>query len=217
MNNLVLLLLILLPGVSFGQQTKKVKDKVNNESYYVLKSDNITKHGLYQQFSYKNKPLVKGFYKLGVKDSVWECYDFAGTLTLKYDYTKQEVVFYKPSDEHTVKKYRIVGDSSSLNQTLSRPPIYLYGEDWFLLELGKGTRYPSEARNNRKSGTVYVKFTVDKYGKTGNYYVETPLGFGLDEEAIRGLKKVPDNWLPGQVNGQPVDVEVVYPIKFSLR
>jgi hypothetical protein len=39
----------------------------------------------------------------------------------------------------------------------------------------------------------------------------------MDEEAIRVLKLLPDNWLPGLLNGQPVDVEIVYPINFKLK
>ncbi|WP_320054426.1 energy transducer TonB [uncultured Acetobacteroides sp.] len=81
----------------------------------------------------------------------------------------------------------------------------------------KNIHYPLTAVENGKSGTVYVLFTVDKYGKTNNYHVEAPLGYGMEEEAIRVLKLIPDNWLPGLLNGEPINVEVIYPIIFRLQ
>lgn len=68
-----------------------------------------------------------------------------------------------------------------------------------------------------KSGSVSVLFTVDKTGKTGNYHVADPLGYGLDEEAIRAVRLFSDNWLPGLVNDQPVDVEVSHRIIFVVE
>ncbi len=217
MNKTILILLTIIPTILFGQDIKKITDKESNETFFVLKSDKTTKHGEYKKFSYNNKLLVKGFYKLGVRDSIWECYSFDGELTLKYNYTKNELVFYKPNDKVKDKKFKIVNSSNNSDTTLSRPPIFLGGDDFVLFELVKNIRYPSAAVENGKSGKVYVMFTVDKFGKTSNYHVETPLGFGMDEEAIRVLKLLPDNWLPGLLNEQPVDVEIVYPINFRLQ
>ena len=217
MNKIILFLLTVIPTFIFGQDIKKITDKENNETFYVLKSDKTTKHGAYKKFSYNDKLIIKGFYKQGFKDSIWECYSFDGQLTLKYNYTKNELVYFKPNDKVKDKKYRIVNGINSLDTTLSRPPIFLGGDDFVLSELAKNMRYPSTAVENGKSGKVYVLFTVDKFGKTSNYHVETPLGFGMDEEAIRVLKLLPDNWLPGLLNEQPVDVEIVYPINFRLQ
>lgn len=216
MNKSILFLLTVIPTFLFGQDIKKITDKENNETFYVLKSDKTTKHGEYKKFSYNNKLLVKGFYKEGVKDSIWECYDFDGQLTLKYNYNKSEVVTCKPKEIVKDKKYKIV-NSNSTDTILSRTPIFLGGDDYVLSELIKNIRYPSGAVENGKSGKVYVVFTIDKYGKTSNYHVDKPIGFGMDEEAIRVLKLLPDNWLPGLLNGQPVDVEIVYPINFKLQ
>ena len=206
-----------IPTLLFGQDIKKITNKETNETFYVLKSDMTTKHGEYKKLSFDKKLLIKGYYNYGVKDSIWECYDYDGQLTLKYNYTKNELVFYKPNEIFKDKKYKILNNSSSSDTTLGRPPIFLGGDDFVLSELVKNVRYPSTAVENRKSGKVYVLFTVDKFGKTKNYHVETLLGFGLDEEAIRVLKLLPDNWLPGLLNDQPVDVEVTYPIDFKIQ
>ena len=62
-----------------------------------------------------------------------------------------------------------------------------------------------------------MTFIIDKRGKTSNYKVERPLGYGLDMEAIRVLKLQPDVWLPGIQNGQAVDTEVYIPIAFKMN
>jgi periplasmic protein TonB len=201
----------------FGQETRKINDKATNETFHVLKSDRTTRHGEYRKFSYNDRLLVKGYYKLGVKDSTWECYDLNGQLTMKFDYTKNELVFYKPNDKVKDKKFKIAAGNNSADTTLSRPPIFLGGDDYILSELANNIRYPANAVENGKSGKVFVIFTVDRSGKTGNYHVATPLGYGMDEEAIRVLKLLPDNWLPGLSAGQPVDVEVAYAVTFTLH
>jgi protein TonB len=213
----IFILFLFIPTLIVGQETKKIKDKETNETYSVLKSDKVSKHGMYKKYSYNNKLLVKGYYKQGVKDSIWECYDFEGQLTLKYNYNNNEVVFYKPNDKVKDKKYRIINSNSKTDTLLSRPPIFLGGDDLILSYIAMNCRYPTNARENGKSGKVYVAFTVDKNGKTSNFHADNPLGYGMDEEAIRVLKLLPNDWLPGLSNGNPVDVEITYPLIFSLQ
>lgn len=216
MKKIILFLLTIIPIFLFGQDIKKMTSKENKETFYVLKSDKRTKHGVYQKFGFNNKLLVKGFYKLGVKDSIWECYDFAARLTLKYDFTKKEVVMYRSFNYDKDKRFKIINQGNSSDTTLSRPPIFLGGDSYILSEIVNNLRYPALAAINGKSGKVYVTFILDKYGKTSNYHVNRPIGYGMDEEAIKVLKNLPNDWLPGQLNGQAVDVEISYPISFVI-
>lgn len=217
MNKTILFLLTFVPTILFGQDLKKINDNENNETFYVLKSDRVTKHGKYQKFSYNYKLLITGFYKHGVRDSIWECFNMDGDRTAIYNYTKNQLVYYKPTDKIKDKKFRLLNGNNNSDTTLSRTPIFLGGEDLVRSVLAKNLRYPSAALEKGKSGKVYVLFTVDKFGKVSNFHVESPQGFGMDNEAIRVLKLLPDNWLPGLLNEQPVDVEVAYPISFTLH
>jgi len=210
-----LLLLMLLPAILFAQETKRITTNETNETFFVLKSDKTTKHGMYKKFSYKNTLLIKGFYKQGLKDSIWECYNFDGQISLKYDYSKNELLFYKPGDK--VRKYKFINETENADTTLDRPPIFLGGDDAFTSDIVKNLRYPVEALENGISGKVYVSFVVDKKGKTSNYKIEKPLGYGLDMESLRVLKLQPDNWLPAIQNGQAIDIEVIYPVTFKLQ
>lgn len=206
---------MLLPAILFGQETKRITIKETNETFFVLKSDKTIKHGEYNKFSYKNTLLIKGFYKQGLKDSIWECYNFDGQISLKYDYSKNKLLFYKPSAKF--KMYKFINETENADTTLSRPPIFLEGDDAFTFDIVRNLRYPVEALQNGISGKVNVSFLVDKSGKTSNYKIEKPLGFGLDLEALRVLKLQPDNWLPAIQNGQAVDIEVIYPVTFKLQ
>jgi len=210
-----LLLLMLLPAILFAQETKRITTNETNETFFVLKADKTTKHGMYKKFSYKNTLLIKGFYKQGLKDSIWECYNFDGQISLKYDYSKNELLFYKPGDK--VRKYKFINETENADTTLDRPPIFLGGDDAFTSDIVKNLRYPVEALENGISGKVYVSFVVDKKGKTSNYKIEKPLGYGLDMESLRVLKLQPDNWLPAIQNGQAADIEVIYPVTFKLQ
>ena len=213
MKKQVLILLFCIPLTLYAQKTKKITKNETRETFYVLKSDKKTRHGEYQKFTYGNGLLIKGNYEYGVRSGIWEFFDFRGQPTSKYDYTKNELVFHRPSEGEKNRKYRIIVNGNHLDAKLSRVPILLGGDALIRSEL----RYPAIAQMNRISGRTNVIFTVDKIGRASNFQIETPLGYELDEEIIRVFKLLSDLWLPGILNGEPVDVEVIYPIIFRLN
>ncbi|WP_346321014.1 TonB family protein [Chitinophaga sp. YIM B06452] len=92
------------------------------------------------------------------------------------------------------------------------------GEDAALSRyLSKNLRYPTEAGKKGIGGTVYVSFIVTAEGKITNVKtVGARKGYGLDEEAIRIIKKMPD-WKPGISDGKPVPVLFNLPVRFEPR
>ena len=211
MKTQFLILMFFVPTILFAQKTKKVTTEIANETFYVLRSDKKIKHGEYKKFDFFGKLLVKGYYKLGVKDSIWECFDSNGNPTSKYDFTKNELVFHNSKAMVKDKKYRLIDNGNKLDTTLSKPPVFLGGDEFIMSEI----RFPIDAVMAGISGRVVVLFTVDKFGKTKDYHVKTSLGYGLDEEVVRTLQLIPDFWLPGLLNGEPVDVEVEFPFNFK--
>ncbi|RDC65195.1 energy transducer TonB [Adhaeribacter pallidiroseus] len=216
MYKTLLFLLLIIPTCLFGQETKKVIDKSTREIFFVLKSDKTTKHGEYNKLNFRNTLLVKGYYKQGAKDSIWECYNFKGELSLKYDYTKNRLLFYQPNESAPERQYQIINLPASAEIKLSQPPIFLEGDEGIYATLGREIRYPAGASRNGISGIVNVSFIVDKKGKASNFQVKNPIGYGMDEEAVRAFKLLPPNWLPGKVKSEPVDVEVTYPVTFQF-
>jgi TonB family protein len=246
MTKTILFLLTILPTVLFGQETKKVTEENKNdwfkEVYYVLKSDKSIRHGNYQKSGYKEAVLINGFYKNGLKDSIWteyqwsgknkksigtysedkkvgtwEFYDYKGELEQKYDYTKNEIIYFKLDDKEKDKDFRVIKDSDTTKTKLDRPPLYIGGSAMMFEPILKNIQYPPQAKENGVSGKVYITFTIDSNGKTSNHRVTKGIGSGCDEEALRVVKEIPDNWLPGLLSGQAVNVEYVLPISFTLN
>ena len=55
-------------------------------------------------------------------------------------------------------------------------------------------RYPSDARRNGIQGKVYVSAVITKTGEMIDEKVEEGLGYGMDEEALRIIKMIPDEY-----------------------
>ena len=121
MNKLFLILMFFVPSMLFAQKTKKFTNEDTNEIFYALNSDKKNRHGEYNKFNFYGKLLVKGYYKSGIKDSIWECFD----------------------------------------------------------------------------------------------HIKTSIGKEMDKEIVRVLQLIPDFWLPGLIDGEPVDVEVEFPFIFK--
>ncbi|MCX6287598.1 MAG: hypothetical protein NTY96_10835, partial [Bacteroidetes bacterium] len=108
-----LLLLTFVSTINEAQETMKVVDKKHKEIYYVLKSDNKVRHGPYCKLGCNDSAEVEGFYKYGLKDSiwtgwpasgvyvhgrktgVWEYYNFSGQLEQKYDHSTNELLYWR--------------------------------------------------------------------------------------------------------------------------
>jgi protein TonB len=72
--------------------------------------------------------------------------------------------------------------------------------------------------NGAQPGTyqVVVRFIVSKDGSISDVVAETKHGYGMEEEAIRVIKKGP-NWTPAQQNGRFVNAYRRQPITFQVQ
>lgn len=82
----------------------------------------------------------------------------------------------------------------------------------------KNLVYPQAEKEAGKEGTVYVQFIVEKDGSISNVRVVkgVPGAPGLTQEAVRIIRSMP-KWNPGKMNGRPVRVQFVQPIKFRIQ
>ena len=95
-------------------------------------------------------------------------------------------------------------------------PEFPGGEEKLFEYLGKNIKYPSMARENGITGTVYVTFVVEGNGEISDVKKLRGIGGGCDEEAMRVVKAMP-SWRAGKQNGKSVRVQYNLPIKFTLR
>ncbi|MFZ1236218.1 MAG: energy transducer TonB, partial [Prevotella sp.] len=59
-------------------------------------------------------------------------------------------------------------------------------------------------------------FVLDKKGQVRNVSVIGMLSPVLDREAVRVIKLMP-NWVPGEINGVPVNTQMIIPVTFFSR
>ena len=126
-TNFIITLLVLIPAFAAGQQTTQLSMKLKtgeNEKYYVLKTDHSVKQGAYIKRNSYNEIVAEGFYKNDLKDSIWNgyawghklknsgkykngfktgiwsFYDYKGVLELKFDFSENKIIFFKPEEKN---------------------------------------------------------------------------------------------------------------------
>jgi TonB family protein len=78
--------------------------------------------------------------------------------------------------------------------------------------------YPPIAKEQRKTGTVYMSYVVEKDGSVTNITLMKPVAGAPEftKEATRVISLFPKH-TPGLMNGKPVRVRMVIPVKFILK
>lgn len=82
--------------------------------------------------------------------------------------------------------------------------------------ISENLKYPEIAIENGISGTVYIQFTVNRYGQVVDVVVVRSVDPSLDHEAIRVIQSSP-KWTPGKQRGKAVSVSFTFPIHFILN
>lgn len=95
-------------------------------------------------------------------------------------------------------------------------PQFKGGMNQFYRFLGQNIKYPMDALNRGVKGRVSLSFVVCEDGSLCDYKVENGLGFGLDDEALRVVKKMSGMWEPGVMRGKQVRVKYNLPINFQF-
>lgn len=182
--------------------------------------ENDKKNGLWTNYYLKGKKNIlssKGVYKNGLRIGVWEFYNLDSELIQKYNFDTKELLYFKP-DKESENEYEVLFGDDIQKIKLTNPPMYIGGQNAVSESLFTSKlRYPNEAKANGISGTVWISLFVDKNGKAINHKIEEGIGGGCDEEALRVIKEVPNNWLPGSINGELVIAKYLYPVKFILK
>lgn len=96
-------------------------------------------------------------------------------------------------------------------------PIYRVGKDVTVPKAiyDPAPNYSREAREKHYEGVSVLRVIVGPDGKAHNIEVQRSLGYGLDEEAIKAVKKW--RFEPARKDGEPVPVFVSIEVNFRLR
>lgn len=94
-------------------------------------------------------------------------------------------------------------------------PEFPGGREAMYKYLQKTIQYPTADMVAGIQGRVFLRFVVGKEGAVNDVAVARGVSPGLDAEAMRAVRAMP-NWTPGLKNGKPVKVCFVLPVSFKL-
>lgn len=93
---------------------------------------------------------------------------------------------------------------------------FVGGEEALYAYLNKNLQYPELARESNITGTVVIKFVVEKDGSITKASILREIGGGCGKEALRVVKNMP-KWKPGKQGGRAVRSEFTLPVQFELH
>ena len=98
---------------------------------------------------------------------------------------------------------------------LDKKPQYVGGEEKFYDYFKNNLNIP-EVDKDVKIITE-MSFVIEKDGTMSNFKIEKGGEYGVGEEAIRVLKEMPSEWIPGQKNGKAVRSLFKLPITLRVK
>lgn len=96
------------------------------------------------------------------------------------------------------------------------PPAFKGGETAIFNFISSNIVYPKSAKESLISGIVNMRFSIDTDGTVGGVSVLKGINPELDAEAVRVIKLLPA-WNPATLDGKPVKVWYMMPVKFKLK
>lgn len=238
---LIILLTVLSLTIS-GKDTKKISRLIAypayTEIFYVLKSDTSIRQGNYK-LENMGKVLVEGHYQMGKQDSIWTQYNMQGIVRSKgwYENNKRNRIWEFFNDKGELEQridftnnallqyqtafsnhlFQIHTNNDFFMSQLDRPPLYVGGSSRFCDYFANEVTIPLHKPNDKVVGTVYVTFKVDSLGITSNHRVLKGISKVCNEEAIRAIKAIPNDWMPGVLNGKFVTVDYIVTVIFDEK
>lgn len=220
MYKFISLSIILFVSHSLLAQPKlKTKTNTNKENFYkevyqVLKSDQKIKHGTYKMETLRGRTLEEGQYENDKKAGTWTFYNYKGAVEQKYNYSTGKLEFSLPAEVETV--YYVLKEGKYQLITVDSPPILIGGKSRLFRSTGSRLNYPRDATRMGISGEVQVSVMVNREGQQLDETISRGIGGGCDEEALRMLKLVPDEWIPARLNGEAIAVTFNIEVVFQL-
>ena len=119
---------------------------------------------------------------------------------------------------HKSLKKRIEDDENKIWEKVEVEASFPGGEAKWHQYLERNCNAQVAADNGAPEGTytTIVQFVVDKEGNISDVHPLTNFGFGMEQEAIRVIKKGP-NWKPANQNGLLVKAYRKQPITFLVQ
>jgi periplasmic protein TonB len=107
-------------------------------------------------------------------------------------------------------------DDTYYREQVSEQAMFRGGTvDDFRKWLAENIVYPQSALGGDIFGTVQLRFTIDKNGKVSDVQIDRGIHPLIDQAAADAVMSSP-KWRAARINGNPVKVCYIIPIKFSI-
>ncbi len=160
--------------------------------------------GEYSETEY-NGAVFHGKLNEGVRDGEWNGKDWDKNISYVEQYKNGQFIYGMSIDKK--------GRSKQYYQLFS-PPYPKNGIEHFYQFVSENFIVPKSADNI--TGRMFFSFLVDEDGNVTKVKVIKSLGFGLDEEGKRVIRRYPD-WVPGLIRGLPAKAMFSIPITIQAQ
>jgi TonB family C-terminal domain len=159
-------------------------------------------------------------------DSIYKIHQFkiihsSGSNTL--DWEGLRLLYLMPRQDNTYPTREIsinfkLADNKIYRESevLEDPPEFPGGKAEMMRFIAQNLHYPPEAVEMSIQGRIFCGFVVEKDGSIGSIEIVRSLDHLFDAEAMRVIKRMP-NWITGKINGKPVRVYYIVPIRIQLQ
>lgn len=214
---IIFFLAICLSSYSQEKLKKKIEKHKNphyTETYYIIKGRQEVKHGAYVRTSAFGRTQEKGQFENNSKVGVWEYFDYSGKLEQKYNHSTSTIELDKSETNELV--YFVLKDGVFVESKLDSAPVFIGGQSRLLRSTGSQLNYPTKALRSGTQGKVYISVTINENGEQVNEEIIKGIGKGCDQEALRMMKLVPDDWIPAKIGRESVLVKFELSVSFKL-
>lgn len=133
-----------------------------------------------------------------------------------FDQGTDDINVVREYKEEVIVEEKAPVEENKVFESVEQMPQFPGGDAELLKYISTHIKYPTMAAENNIQGRVVVQFVVTKTGSIGEVRVLRPRDPDLDKEAVRVVKTLP-NFIPGKMNGQPVNVWYTLPVMFKLQ
>lgn len=154
------------------------------------------------------------------------CPSYDSLKILATEFTKPAMKEYNPPISIYKRPPEIREDTEEL--IAKAPPMPSFQKDIYIQPSFPGGKqkqdafvnehfqYPQQAIKEKIEGVVYVKFWIEVDGAISDIQVESSVGGGCEEEAVRIVKLMP-KWEPGTINGKKTRMSNTLFVRFILE
>jgi antitoxin component YwqK of YwqJK toxin-antitoxin module len=167
-------------------------------------------NGVHVSWYDDGSPRQAGYYSSDtLKKGRWQYFHTNGKIKAEEDYVNGERKTYNCFDEE--------GKKLSETECEEKEAEFNGGSAAWLRFLSRNLNPDLPIKNGAPPGQymVVIQFIVDNDGKVYDIIPLTKFGFGMEEEAVRLLKKSP-RWIPAQQYGKKVKAYRKQPITFVI-